>query len=217
MLSRFFDRKPEPTPGAAQSALSGPKFPRHSGAWDQLRKQLVAAPGLRVLDVGITSAANINLLTNLGHSVYLADFIQDSISGEWRLDKDSGGAQVWDMEGFANSSLKFAGRNFDIVLLWMALDYLPEPFLVPVVNGLYEAMVPGGKLLCVFNTKMTPDVAPHFRFHVTLTDLVEFQAAQPVRLQRALTNRNIERLFAQWSGLKQFLAKDGVSEAIITR
>jgi hypothetical protein len=36
-------------------------------------------------------------------------------------------------------------------------------------------------------------------------------------IQRAFTNRSIERLFASWSGFRQFLAKDSVSEAIITR
>jgi len=46
---------------------------------------------------------------------------------------------------------------------------------------------------------------------------VELQLGRPATQQRALTNRNIERLFAEWSGLKQFLAKDGVSEAIIVR
>jgi hypothetical protein len=43
------------------------------------------------------------------------------------------------------------------------------------------------------------------------------QPARAATQQRALTNRQIERLFSEWSGLKQFLAKDGVSEAIMVR
>jgi hypothetical protein len=43
------------------------------------------------------------------------------------------------------------------------------------------------------------------------------QLAQQYPIQRAFTNRSIERLFAGWSGFRQFLAKDSVSEAIITR
>jgi hypothetical protein len=46
---------------------------------------------------------------------------------------------------------------------------------------------------------------------------VEVQQAQPFPIQRAFTNRSIERLFANWSGQRQFLAKDSVSEVIITR
>jgi hypothetical protein len=36
-------------------------------------------------------------------------------------------------------------------------------------------------------------------------------------IQHAFRNRSIERLFSAWSGYRQFLAKDGVSEVIITR
>ena len=46
---------------------------------------------------------------------------------------------------------------------------------------------------------------------------VEVQLTQQFPIQRAFTNRSIERLFAGWSGHKQFLAKDSVSEVIITR
>jgi hypothetical protein len=46
---------------------------------------------------------------------------------------------------------------------------------------------------------------------------VEVQLAQPFPIQRAFTNRSIEKLFAGWSGHRQFLAKDSVSEVIMTR
>jgi hypothetical protein len=59
--------------------------------------------------------------------------------------------------------------------------------------------------------------AEHSRFHVTPGDEVEIQLAQKFPIQRAFSNRGIERLFAAWSGYRQFLAKDGVSEVIITR
>jgi hypothetical protein len=48
-------------------------------------------------------------------------------------------------------------------------------------------------------------------------DSVEMQLAEPFPLQRVFTNRSIQTLFADWSGFKQFLAKDSVSEVIITR
>ena len=43
------------------------------------------------------------------------------------------------------------------------------------------------------------------------------QADGQFPIQRAFVNRSIERLFAAWSGYRQFLAKDSVSELIITR
>jgi SAM-dependent methyltransferase len=217
MLGKLFDRQPASASAATPSGLSGPKVPRHSGGWAALRKRLTAEEGLRVLDVGSTSPTNINYLTSLGHSVYMADLVEDAASSEWVTGTDEDGKAVWDVEGFARQNLHFSGRTFDVVLLWSTLDYLPEPLVAPVINALHAAMSPKGQLLALFHTKLLPEQFPYQRFHITPTDDVELQRARPAAQQRALTNRNIERLFAAWSGLKQFLAKDGVSEAIIVR
>jgi hypothetical protein len=52
---------------------------------------------------------------------------------------------------------------------------------------------------------------------VTPTDDVQVQLESSAPIQRAFTNRSIEKLFAGWSGHRQFLAKDSVSEVIMTR
>ncbi len=215
MLGRFFDR--QPASGPASYDPNSPRMPRHSGGWSTLRKRLSSEGGLRVLDVGPTSPANINYLTSMGHSVYMADLVEDGASSEWITGTDEDGKHIWDAKGFAEKNLTFSGRMFDVVLLWTTLDYLPEGLVAPVIGGLHKAMAPGGQMLAFFHTKLQPDQSPHHRFHVTVTDNVEMQLARAAVQQRALTNRMIERLFADWSGLKQFLAKDGVSEAIISR
>lgn len=216
MLGKLFDRQPA-TGGASTTGQGAPRTLRHSGGWAALRKRLSAGEGLRVLDVGSTSPTNINYLTSVGHSVYMADLVEDALTGEWITGTDEDGKPIWNVEGFRAQNLQFSGRTFDMVLLWTALDYLPEPLVVPVVKAFHTAMAPGGQLLAVFHTKLIAEQAPYHRFHITPTDDVELQLGRPATQQRALTNRNIERLFADWSGLKQFLAKDGVSEAIIVR
>jgi len=213
MLGKLFDRQQ----ASGSTGPGGPKILRHSGGWGALRKRLSGEEGLRVLDVGTTSPTNINHLTSLGHSVYMADLVEDASSSEWLTGTDEDGKPVWNVEGFTKQNLHFSGRIFDIVLLWTTLDYLPEGLVAPVIGGLHAAMAPGGQLLAVFHTKLQPDLAPYHRFHITPTDDVELQRARPATQQRALTNRQIERLFHEWSGLKQFLAKDGISEAIIVR
>ena len=216
MLGKLFDRQPASSPASA-TGLTGPRILRHSGGWGTIRKRLASEEGLRVLDIGTTSPANINYLTSLGHSVYMADLVEDGGASEWLTGADEDGKPVWDVEGFTQQNLQFSGRTFDIVLLWTTLDYLPEGLVAPVVGALHGAMSPGGQLLAVFHTKLQPELAPYHRFHITDTDDVELQRARPATQQRALTNRQIERLFSEWSGLKQFLAKDGISEAIIFR
>jgi len=201
----------------AAGRLTGPKVPRHSGAWAALRKRLQAEPGLRIVDVGYTSPTNINFLTGLGHSIFLSDMVHDGCAGDWQRGTDAEGDPVWDVEGFLKQSLDFAGRMFDVVLLWTSLDYLPQPLVAPVVAHLYKAMNPGGQVLAFFHTRTTGEETVHCRLHVTPGDDVEMQLAEQFPIQRAFTNRSIERLFAGWSGHRQFLAKDSLSEVIMTR
>ena len=167
MLGKLFDRQPA---SGASAAHAGPRVPRHSGGWGTLRKRLAGEEGLRVLDIGSTSPANINYLTSLGHSVYMADLVEDAFTGDWLTGTDEDGKQVWDVEGFTKQNLHFSGRIFDMVLLWTTLDYLPEALVAPVVRAFHSAMTPGGQLLAVFHTKLQPEVSPYHRFHITATD-----------------------------------------------
>jgi len=130
---------------------------------------------------------------------------------------DEDGKPVWNIEGYLAQSLNFSGRTFDVVLLWTALDYLPEPLVAPLVAHLFSAMNPGGQVLALFHTRTQGDETAHCRFHITERDEVEVQLAEQFPIQRAFTNRSIERLFSGWSGHRQFLAKDSVSEVIMTR
>ena len=217
MLSRWFDKKQDSGQASANPGVTGPRVPRHSGGWAALRKRLQAEPGLRVIDVGFTSPSNINYLTSLGHSIFLADLVHDAYSQDWKIGEDDDGHPILNAPAYLEQALKFNGRMFDIVLLWTALDYLPEPFVKPVVEHLHACMNAGGQVFSLFHTRTKGEETVHCRFHVTATDNVEVQLAHPYPIQRAFTNRSIEKLFAGWSGHRQFLAKDSVSEVIMTR
>jgi hypothetical protein len=212
-LRNWFEKKQ----GAVAHGPAGPRVPRHSGGWATLRKRLMAEPGLRIIDVGYTSPNNINYLTDLGHSVFLADLVHDACKEDWQIGTDDDGNTILNVEGFLKQSLNFSGRMFDVVLLWTALDYLPQPFVEPVVAHLKASMNLGGQVLAFFHTRTQGEETAHCRFHVTPADSVDVQLSEPFPLQRAFTNRSIEKLFAGWSGHKQFLAKDSVSEVIMTR
>ncbi|MGD0830516.1 MAG: SAM-dependent methyltransferase [Terracidiphilus sp.] len=181
-----------------------------------MRKRLEAESGLYAVDVGYTSPANIHYLTGLGHSVFLADLVVDALTGEWQSKSEDGG-MAWNVEGFLDQALRISDRKFDVVLLWTALDYLPEALVQPVVTRLFEATNPGGQVLAFCHTRTHGEETAHCRYHVTDGDDVEVQLAQPFPIQRAFTNRSIKELFAAWSDYRQFLAKDSVSELIITR
>ena len=217
MLGRWFEKKQASGPPPAPAGFTGPRVPRHSQGWLVLRKRLEAEPGLRIIDVGYTSPANINYLTSLGHSVFLADLVADACTSNWITGVDEDEKPVWNVQGFLEQALSFSGRTFDVVLLWTALDYLPEAFVAPVVAHLHASMNPGGQVFALCHTRTKGEETVYCRFHLTPTDDIEVQLAQPFPIQRAFTNRSIEKLFAGWSGHKQFLAKDSVSEVIMTR
>lgn len=217
MLRRLFDKKAEISTSPVSQHRTQPRLVRHSGGWAALRKRLQTEPGLRVIDAGATSPANINYLTGLGHSIFLTDPVADAWRGEWKTGEDEEGKPVWNVQGYLGQTLRFEGRTFDIVLLWTALDYLPDAFVVPLVNHLFAAVNPGGQVLAFFHTKTKGDEARYGRFHVTERDEVEVQFGHDFPIQRAFTNRSIQSLFERWSGFKQFLAKDSLSEVIITR
>jgi hypothetical protein len=182
-----------------------------------MRKRLQTEPGLRIVDVGFTSPNNINYLTELGHSIFLSDLVHDACTGNWKRGEDPDGNPVWDTNAFLNQSLDFSGRTFDVVLLWTALDYLPQAFVEPVVNRLHSAMNRGGQVLALFHTRTQGPETAYSRFHVTNSDAVDVQTSDQFPIQRSFTNRSIEKLFQGWSGHKQFLAKDALSEVIMTR
>jgi len=217
LFSRWLKKKQENDPAAPALGTNGPRVPRHSGAWAALRQRLQSETGLQIIDIGTTSPANINYLTGLGHSVFLADVVHDACTGSWQTGADAENKPVWNVEGFLEQALKLSGRKFDVVLLWTALDYLPEAFVEPVVARLYEATNPGGQVLAFFHTRTQGEETMHYRFHLTPGDDVEMQLTQQFPLQRAYTNRSIKELFAAWSDYRQFLAKDSVSELLITR
>lgn len=217
MLRRWFKKKQEAAASPGAAGLTGPRVPRHSGAWSELRRRLQSEPGLCIIDTGYTSPANINYLTSLGHSVFMADLVSDAYMGDWRSGNDEDGNPIWDVAGYLDHSLNFSGRTFDVVLLWTVLDFLPEPLVAPMVGRLRAAMNPRGQVLAFFHTRTQGEEVVRYRYHVTPGDDVDMQITQQFPIQRAFTNRSIERLFTGWSGHRQFLAKDSVSEVIITR
>lgn len=196
-------------------------MPRHSSGWAAMLKHLHAEAGLRILDIGPTSPSNINFLTGLGHSVYMADIVHEAMKPDWvkvaKGDEEIPEEERYDTASFLEQNLEFSGRLFDVVLLWTTLDYMPEPMIAPVIQRFHASMVPGGRILALFHTKKTGDDTSYCRYHLTDSDNIETQESAHYPVQRAYTNRSIEKLFANFSNYKFFLAKDNVYEVIITR
>jgi Methyltransferase domain len=195
----------------------GVRESRHSSGWLHLQKYLTANEGLRILDIGPTSAVNINYVTSLGHSIYMANLVEEAVKPEWKLATDDETGPRFDVEQFIATNLNFLERKFDVVTFWDTADYLPPELLHPILARIHEAMQPGGLMLAFFHAKAIGAETRFSRYHLTPTDAVEIQRAGDHPLLHTYSNRQIEQLLRDFSGYKFFLAKDNLSEVIATR
>jgi hypothetical protein len=218
MLS-FFGGKDKP----GTSAVANERVPRHSSGWGKLLERMRSEESLRVLDIGPTSSTNINFITNLGHSIYLANLAEDAAKREWYTAPDEGGVSHFDVDRFLTTHLGFSGRGFDVVLFWDTADYIPEDLLGPVVERIHEVMAPEGQMLVMFHSPAgasTSGAAPRTdfcRYHLTDTNKVDVQRAGDYPLLNSYSNRQIEKLLASFKSYHFFLGKDNLREVLVTR
>lgn len=198
---------------ARNSGTDKVRIPRHSSGWDALRKFLNEQESLRVLDVGPTSSNNINLLTSWGHSIYMADLVQEAQSPAW-VKANAEGESTFDASGFLESNLPAAGRQFDVVLLWDAADYLPSQLVTPLFERLHAMMAPGGRLLVFGHIKPEQGFA---RYHLRQDAEVDVQSLSPLQVVNTFTNRQLEILLHPFATYRFFLAKDNLREVLVNR
>ncbi len=194
----------------------GDRIARHSSGWKELLKHLRAQESLRILDIGPTSSTNINYITSLGHSIYMANVVDEAAKPEWIIPGEAGEPAGFNVERFLESNFNFSGRMFDVVILWDTADYLPEPLLAPVFKRIHEVLQPGGLMLAFFHAATSTDTS-FCRYHLTDTEVVEIQRAGNYPLLHTYSNRAIENMLSEFSSYRFFLAKDSLREVIITR
>jgi SAM-dependent methyltransferase len=192
------------------------RVPRHSSGWNELMKYLRTQESLRILDIGPTSSTNINYITSLGHSIYMANVVEEASKPEWLISGEAGDESRFDVDRFLESNLNFSDRKFDVVILWDTADYLPESLVAPVLSRVHHVLRPGGLMLAFFHQTSSPDTV-FCRYHLTDTDVIEMQRAGNYPLLNVYNNRKIENMLSAFSNYRFFLAKDSLREVIITR
>lgn len=204
------------------------KLTRRSSGSGEIVRILNSQEGLCVLDVGATSANNIQFLTSQGHKNYSEDLLRASLDPGLRT-QDATGNTVIDSKKFLDENLVYPNGRFDIVLCWNLPDYMEESLVKPTVDRLWSQMKPGGLLLAFFHTRDAGPDSTCYRYHITGTDMLEMQEIkfappgrpasekQSPRLQRVFNNRHIENLFRDFASIKFFLARDNIREVLVVR
>ena len=199
----------------------GPKMvdrpPRNSSGWRDILAYLKATESLRVLDFGATSSHNINYLTSMGHSVYMANVVADAARSEWRKVGADGGAPEFDVAGFVETNLNFSGRDFDVVLVWDTADYLPPEVVPALFEKLHQVLRPSGRLLAFFNGAVPSPQTPFARYQLTDTDQLLLLASGTFPFQKNYQTRQIEKFLQGYASVRFFLGKDNIREVIAVR
>ena len=216
-MSPLFQRAEQQKNQTGKRGPSPDRTPRHSSGWVKMLARLKAEPGLRVLDIGPTSPNNINFLTSLGHSVYMADLVEEAIKPEWVLPAKDGEAQGYDTERFLARHMDFGDRRFEIILLWDALDYIPAPLSDAILQKLALVLTEQGQTLAFFHSRMTGPETVFCRYHVLDGDTIQTQEGDPHPVLRNYQNRQIETLLQALGSCRFLLAKDNTREVIVSR
>jgi len=197
----------------------GGSYSRHSRGWADLLEHLKSSENLRVLDFGATSPANINYLTSLGHSVYMAHIVQDAAKPEWLRPVEGGapGQTEFDVDRFEAANLDFSGRDFNVVLLWDTANYLP-PGMVPVLfKRMREVLQPDGRLLAFFHGRKEGPETTFSRFQLTDSNNLLVQKSGEFPIQEVYQTRQVEKFLDGYSSVRFFLGRDNVREVIAVR
>jgi len=217
-MSPLFQRaEPQNKPGRKRASSSADRTPRYSSGWVKVLSRLKDESGLRVLDIGPTSPNNINFLTNLGHSVYMADLVEEAVRPEWVLPAQEGEPQGYDVEGFLTRHMDFGDRRFEVILLWDALDYIPAALTEAILHKLAAVMTEHGLTLAFFHSRLTGPETVFCRYHILDGDTLQTQECEPYPVLRNFQNRQIETLLQELGACRFLLAKDNTREVVVTR
>jgi SAM-dependent methyltransferase len=203
------------------SAHAAGRPPRHSRAWNDVRTHLQNSEPLRVLDFGATSPSNINFLTSLGHSVYMANIVQDATRPEWRRpplpESRPGSTPEFDAERFIATNLDFSGRDFDIILLWDTANYLPPAMVPALFARLRDVLRPKGRLLAFFHGRTTGPETSFARYQLTDSDNLVVLDGGEFPITQIYQTRQIEHFLEGYSSMRFFLGKDNCREVTAIR
>lgn len=204
--------------GHGSSAHSSVRPPRHSRGWIEVRTYLEKTSSLRVLDFGITSPSNINYLTSRGHSVYMANIVQDATRPEWiKPPVDSNSQPTFDVDGFIAANLDFSGRDFDVILLWDTASFLPPELVPALFERLRNVLRPDGRLLAFFHGRLEGPETAFARFQLGDADELVALDSGTFPVRKVYQPRQVEKFLEGYSGTRFFLGKDNVREVLAVR
>jgi hypothetical protein len=205
---------PRPFLGGKASSGETVLAERSSRGLEEFFRYIRDTSGLTILDLGPATQANINFITNLGHRIYTADFLQilgDAFGVENTVDQSNPGQ----IEYFLKQALDYPEGHFDGVLVWDTLEYLAPALLAAVIERLSVIVRPKSYMLAFFHSDDKQDAVPFYTFRIHGVSTLQVAQQGRRRPAQLFNNRSLEKLFAKFESVKFFLTKERLREVIV--
>jgi 2-polyprenyl-3-methyl-5-hydroxy-6-metoxy-1,4-benzoquinol methylase len=187
---------------------------RGSRGLEEFFRYIRDTSGLTILDLGPATQANINFITNLGHRIYTADFLQvlnDAFGLENTVDQSNPGQ----IEYFLKQALDYPDGHFDGVLIWDVLEYLAPALLTAVIERLHRIVRSNSYMLAFFHSDDKLEAVPYYTFRIQGLAILQVAHQGKRRPAQLFNNRSLEKLFGKFQSVKFFLTKERLREIIV--
>jgi hypothetical protein len=191
---------------------------RTSNGLTQFCSTLEERPGLSILDFAPANQATVSFITDYGHRLYSDDFVHQldvcfSASGDFFENQ----LNPLLASGFLDATLNFEDQSFDGALVWDSLQFLTPSLLQTVVGRLHRVLRPGSSLLSIFHAEERVEEITTFSYRIQDHKTVLMSQRAKRKPAQIFNNRNLEKLFQDFSSVKFFLTRDHLREVIVKR
>ena len=191
---------------------------RNSNGLTQFCSTLEERPGLSILDFAPANQSTVSFITDYGHRLYSDDFVHQldqcfGASGDF-FENQSNPLLV---TRFMETALDFDEQSFDGALVWDSLQFLTPTLLQTVVGRLHRILRPGSSLLSIFHAEERVEEISTFSYRIQDHRTVLMSQRSRRKPAQIFNNRNLEKLFQDFSSVKFFLTRDHLREVIVKR
>jgi 2-polyprenyl-3-methyl-5-hydroxy-6-metoxy-1,4-benzoquinol methylase len=199
---------------AGKTASEPVVLDRPSRGLEEFFKYIRDTSGLTILDLGVATQQNVTFITNLGHRLYAADFLQ-ILNDTFGLDDTVDQSNPGQIEYFLKQALDFPEGHFDAVLIWDVLEYLTPALLAAVVERLHQIVRPKSYMLAFFHADDKLEAVPFYTFRIQELNTLHVLQQGHRRPTQLFNNRSLEKLFGKFESVKFFLTRERLREVII--
>jgi hypothetical protein len=191
---------------------------RNSNGLSQFCSTLEERPGLSILDFAPASQSTVSFITDYGHRLYSDDFVHQmdqcfGASGDFFENQ----LNPLLVTRFMDTALDFDEQSFDGALVWDSLQFLTPTLVQAVVARLHRILRPGSSLLSIFNAEERAEEISTFSYRIQDHRTVLLAQRSRRKPAQIFNNRNLEKLFQDFSSVKFFLTRDHLREVIVKR